>query len=104
VNTSTAGILIVAAIVVALAALVLVRRLLPSGGLFIEDSQAGGVFGVVGSGFAVLLAFVIFTGFNSYGSARTNAAVEAVAVRQMFRTSELFGEDDGDRLRADLVC
>ena len=62
------------------------------------------MFGVVGSGFAMFLAFVIFVVFSSYREAEGNAASEAVAVRQMFRTADLFEAADEAALRADLVC
>ena len=43
---------------------------------------AGDIFGVIGTGFAVILAFVVFGTFESYTRARDNTGVESVATRQ----------------------
>lgn len=103
-TTIAAVLLIGGTSAVALVALFVVRRLAGPGGLYGDGSMAAAVYGVVGSAFAVLLAFVIFIGFSSYREAEANAASEAVAVRQMFRVAGLFELDDGAVLRADLVC
>ena len=50
---------------------------------------AGDIFGVIGTGFAVILAFVIFTAFESYQNARDQAGVESVATRQMYSLDEV---------------
>jgi hypothetical protein len=43
----------------------LVRRRAPAGGFYTDVDRAGAIFGVVGTAFAVLLAFVIFVAFQS---------------------------------------
>src|SRR6266508_3052911 len=88
----------------AVALMLLVRRRAPVGGFFTDSDRAAGVFGVVGTGFAVLLAFVIFLSFESYDRAREAATVEAVAVSQMFRTAALFSPGPRRRVRGELVC
>jgi len=62
----------------------------PAGGFFTDSDRAAGVFGVTGTAFAVLLAFVIFLSFSSYDRAREKASLEAVAVSQLFRTANAF--------------
>jgi len=101
---TTTRALVLGTVVVALAGLLIARRFAPEGGWFRDSEKATGVFGVVGSGFAVLLAFVIFIAFESYHQAGDSAAIEAVAVRELFRTSGLFAEPDAAELRNDLVC
>ena len=55
------GILIVlAAAAVGVAAILLVRRRAPDGSYFNDGDRAAGVFGVLATGFSVLLGFLIF--------------------------------------------
>ena len=55
---------------VAVAAMLLVRRNAPDGSYFHDGDRAAGVFGVLATGFAVLLGFVVFLAFASYDAAR----------------------------------
>ena len=89
----------VAAVLVLLA----VRRLSPQG-LFHDAVPAAAVFGVLGVAFAVILAFVMFLGFESYVRATEGASHEAVAVTQLARTSRLFPAAQYEELRGDLGC
>ena len=59
---------------------------------------------VAGTSTAVLLAFVILAGFQTYDSARAGAATEANAVLDMARTAALFPAAQRDRLQSDFVC
>lgn len=72
--------------------------------MFVDPDRAAGVFGVLGTSFAVLLAFVIFVALESYGNARETAGVEAVAVTQLYRTTALLAEPGRGELRDELVC
>jgi hypothetical protein len=84
--------------------MVAVRRFAPAGGFFTDSDRAAGVFGVTGTGFAVLLAFVIFLAFSSFDRANDKASVEAVAITQLFRTAKLFSPDTGRQLHGQLIC
>ena len=59
---------------------------------------------VVGTSFAVLLAFLILAAFQTYSGARTGAASEANALLDMARTAALFPAAERDQLRSDLLC
>ena len=96
--------IIVASVARAVALLLVVRRRAPVGGFFSDSDRAAGVFGVIGTSFAVLLAFVIFLAFESYDRARDSASREAVAVTQMFRIAGLFSPADRNELEGELVC
>jgi hypothetical protein len=96
--------IIAGAVAAAVGLLLLVRRFAPAGGFFTDSDRAAGVFGVTGTGFAVLLAFVIFLAFSSYDRAREKASVEAVAVTELFRTAKIFLPDTRRRLHAELIC
>jgi hypothetical protein len=76
----------------------------PAGGFFTDSDRAAGVFGVTGTGFAVLLAFVIFLSFTSYDRAREKASVEAVAITQMYRTTRIFSPEARRQLQGELIC
>lgn len=100
------AIAVIAATVAASISLMLsVRRFLaPSGGYFTDSDRAAGVFGVIGTAFAVVLAFVIFLAFESYVNARAQAGKEAVAVAELFNTARLFAPDERRELQSDLIC
>jgi hypothetical protein len=93
------------AVAVTVTLMLLVRRFAaPAGGFFTDADRAAGVFGVTGTGFAVLLAFVIFLSFSSYDRAREKASVEAVAITQLFRIARLFSPDSRRLLHGELIC
>ena len=70
-NIVWAALIIVAATAVAVAAMLLVRRRAPEGSYFADSDRAAGIFGVLATGFSVLLGFLIFLGFESYDASRT---------------------------------
>ncbi len=57
----------------AITAMLLVRRRAPEGSYFTDGDRASGVFGVLASGFAILLGFIIFLAFTSYDESRAGA-------------------------------
>lgn len=95
---------IVAAALVAATSILVVRRWAPPGGYFSDSDRAAGVFGVLGTAFAVLSAFVILLALEGYGSAKETAGKEAVAVTQLHRTAALLPEPARSTLTGDLVC
>jgi hypothetical protein len=99
------GILIVAVITsTAIAAMLLVRRRAPEGSYFTDGDRASGVFGVMATGFSVMLGFIIFLAFTSYDSSRAGASTEATIVAQQIETAQFFDPDTRDQLTAQLVC
>jgi hypothetical protein len=104
VNPAVAVAIILVAVSGTVGLMLLVRRWSPVGGFFADSDRGAGVFGVVGMGFAVLLAFVIFLAFESYDRARDEASREAVATRELFRTAELFSLTERRELRGQLIC
>jgi hypothetical protein len=65
---------------------------------------AGDVFGVIGTGFAVILAFVIFTAFESYQKARDDIGIESVATRQLYSLATFFPAQSRNVLHGGLIC
>ncbi len=64
---------VVAVPALAITAMLLVRRNAPDGSYFHDGDRAAGVFGVLATGFSVLLGFVVFLAFTSYDAARSGA-------------------------------
>jgi hypothetical protein len=89
---------------VAVAAMLLVRRRAPDGSYFSDGDRASGVFGVLATGFSVLLGFIIFLAFTSYDESRTGAETEALVVAQQFQTAQFFPRESGAELAGELVC
>jgi hypothetical protein len=93
--------LVVTAITVA--AMLLVRRRAPEGSYFTDGDRASGVFGVLATGFSVLLGFIIFLAFSSYDESRSGAESEATIVAQQVQTAQ-FLPDSSAELTGELVC
>src|SRR3954447_26734858 len=103
-NLLVAAVIIVAVTGIAVTAMLLVRRRAPEGGYFSDGDRAAGVFGVLATGFAVLLGFVVFLAFTSYDAARAGAETEARVVAQQVETAQLFPPDVVETLTGELVC
>jgi hypothetical protein len=88
----------------AITAMLLVRRRAPEGSYFNDGDRAAGVFGVLATGFAVLLGLVVVLAFTSYDESRTGAGTEAVTVAQQYEVAHLLPPATGRRLAAELIC
>jgi hypothetical protein len=104
VNFLVAVLIIVGSTAVAITGMLLVRRRAPEGSYFNDGDRAAGIFGVLATGFAVLLGFVVFLAFTSYDAARSGAETEAVIVTQQLETAQLLPPDSVDELTGELVC
>ena len=65
-NVFVALVVVVVATALAIGAILLVRRRAPDGSYFNDGDRAAGVFGVLATGFAVLLGLVVVLAFTSY--------------------------------------
>ena len=72
-NFAWAALIVVVVAAVAVTAMLFVRRRAPDGSYFEDGDRAAGVFGVLATGFAVLLGFVVFLAFESYDTSRSGA-------------------------------
>jgi hypothetical protein len=99
-----AGLVVAAVMAVAIAAMLFVRRRAPAGSYFEDGDRAAGVFGVLATGFAVLLGFVVFLAFESFDTSRSGAETEAQIVREQSETAQLFPVAVRARLSGELVC
>jgi hypothetical protein len=103
-NLVWAALIVAAAALVATAAMLLVRRRAPQGSYFEDGDRAAGVFGVLATGFAVLLGFVVFLAFESFDTSRSGAEREAQIVAEQFETAQLMPVTARGQLSGDLVC
>ena len=99
-----AGLVVVVVTALAITAMLLVRRRAPAGSYFEDGDRAAGVFGVLATGFAVLLGFVVFLAFESFDTSRTGAEAEAAIVRQLSETAQFLPAADRARLSGEIVC
>ena len=88
----------------AVTAMLLVRRYAPEGSYFTDGDRASGVFGVIATGFSVLLGFIVFLAFTSYDQSRSGAESEARLVVQQVETAQFFSPSASGTLTGQLVC
>ena len=99
------GFLITAGVTaLAVTAMLLVRRRAPEGSYFQDGDRASGVFGVLATGFSVLLGFIIFLTFTSYDQSRTGGEAEALTLTQQVETAQFFPAGVDGELTGELVC
>src|SRR3954451_8180718 len=104
VNVFAAAVVVAVAAGLAIGALLLVRRRAPEGSYFADGDRASGFFGVIATGFAVLLGLVVVLAFTSYDESRTGAETEALTVAQQFEVAHLLPPAGGRRLATELIC
>jgi len=92
------------AVALAVSALLLVRRRAPDGSFFADGDRAAGVFGVLATGFSVLLGLIVFLAFTSYDQSRSGAETEALLIAQQFETAQFFPVSVREQLGGELIC
>jgi hypothetical protein len=80
------------------------RFLAPQGGWLRSMEDAGEIFSTVGTGLAVLIAFLIVAAFGHYQEARDAVGKEAVAVQQQYVMASYFDESDSTALQGEVLC
>ena len=103
-NVVLGFLVIIGVAAITVAAMLLVRRRAPEGSYFSDGDRASGVFGVLATGFSVLLGFIIFLAFQSYDDARVGAETEATIVAQQLQTAQFLPPDTAKELSGELIC
>jgi hypothetical protein len=103
-NIVWATVIVVAVTAVAVTAMLLVRRRAPEGGYFADGDRAAGVFGVLATGFSVLLGFIVFLAFTSYDQSRSGGEREALLLFQQVEDAQFFPQPEAAELTGELVC
>ena len=101
-NLFWAILIVVVTTSVAIAAMLLVRRNAPDGSRFADGDRASGVFGVLATGFSVLVGFVVFLAFTSYDASRAGAEEEALLVAQQIEVAQFL--PSSAELTGELAC
>jgi len=104
VNVLIAAVVVVVLTTFTVGTMLLVRRRAPEGSYFTDGDRASGVFGVLATGFSVLLGFIIFLAFSSYDDSRSGAEAEATIVAQQVQTAQFLPSDAGAQLTGELAC
>jgi hypothetical protein len=103
-NVALAALVVAVFTALGVTAMLLVRRRAPEGSRFTDGDRASGVFGVLATGFSVLLGFIVFLAFESYDQSRAGAEAEALVLAQQVQTAQFMPQPAGDRLTGQLVC
>jgi hypothetical protein len=104
VRTWIAALVLVLVVTAAITVKLLVRRRAPMGGWFTDLPRSAGTLSLIGTMFAVMLAFVILLALQSYQRARDGSSIEAIAVTELHSIAAVFQSPTGDRLQGGLVC
>jgi hypothetical protein len=99
-----AGLIVLLAATIAVSTMLFVRRSAPAGSYFQDGDRASGVFGVLSTGFAILLGFVVFLSFASYDTSRSGAEAEAQTVTEQFQTAQLLPAPVREEMSHALAC
>jgi hypothetical protein len=103
-NLLVAVLVVVIAAGLSITALLLVRRHAPDGSYFHDGDRASGFFGVLATGFAILLGLIVVLAFTSYDDSRTGGETEALTLGQQFEVAQLLPPGPGRRLAGQLIC
>jgi hypothetical protein len=103
-NIVWAALIVLAATALGVALMLVVRTRAPEGGYYADSDRAAGIFGVLATGFSVLLGFLIFLGFESYDASRAGAEVEALTVALQVQTAQNLPPEVAPQLTGQLVC
>jgi hypothetical protein len=95
---------VVVAVAIGISLMLFARRRAPDGSWFHDGDRASGVFGVLATGFAVLLGLVVVLAFTSFDESRSGAETEALIVTQQYETAQFLPEAQRDALSGELVC
>jgi hypothetical protein len=99
-----AALIIVCAAALSAVGMLLVRRRAPPGTFFNDPIPAAAVYTVAGTAYMVIVAFVFFIAFESYGGAKADAEEEATATLAMFHAAGPFGPAARAELQEQMIC
>jgi hypothetical protein len=99
-----AALIILGVAALSVAGMLIVRRRAPAGTFFNDPIPAGAVYTVAGTAYMVIVAFVFFIAFESYGGAKADAEEEATATLAMFHAARPFGPAPRAELEGQMIC
>jgi hypothetical protein len=99
-----AALIIVGAAALSAAGMLIVRRHAPTERFFKDAVPLGAVHTVAGTAYMVIVAFVFFIAFETYGGAKNDAEEEAIATLAMFHAVGPFDPAARAELREQTIC
>ena len=81
--------------------MVLLNRLWPQEKRSVNNDLIGWQLTIVGTTYAVILGFMLYTVWTAYGEAQVNVDLEANALRDLYRTADALPEPQRTQLRLD---
>jgi hypothetical protein len=99
-----AALIIVAAAALSAVGMLSVRRRAPAGTFLRDPIPAAAVYTVAGTAYMVIVAFVFFIAFESYGGAKADAEEEATATLAMFHAAGPFDPAARAELEEQTIC
>src|SRR6186997_3521434 len=99
-----AVLIVLAVTAIAVTAMLFARSRAPEGSHVTDGDRASGVFGMLATGLAILLGFVVFLAFESYDTSRAGSEDEARTVFEQFETAQFFSASVSGTLSGQLVC
>jgi hypothetical protein len=99
-----AALIIVGAAALSAVGMLIVRRRAPAGTVFNDPIPGAAVYTVAGTAYMVIVAFVFFIAFESYGGAKSDAEEEATATLAMFHAAEPFDPAARAELQGQVIC
>lgn len=93
--------ILIATLAVALLFMVLLNRLWPQEQRSVNNDLIGWQLTIVGTTYAVILGFMLYTVWTAYGEAQANVDIEANALRDLYRTADALPEPQRAQLRLD---
>jgi hypothetical protein len=99
-----AALIIVSAAALSAVGMLIARRHAPAGTLLNDPIPAAAVYTVAGTAYMVIVAFVFFIAFESYGGAKADAEEEATATLAMFHAAGPFDPPSRAQLEEQMIC
>jgi hypothetical protein len=99
-----AALIIVGAAALGAVGMLVARWRAPAGTLFEDPIPAAAVYTVAGTAYMVIVAFVFFIAFESYGGAKDDAEEEATATLAMFHAAGPFDPAARAEPQEQLTC
>src|ERR1700760_2608311 len=85
----------------ALLFMVLLNRLWPGERRSVNNDLIGWQLTIIGTTYAVILGFMLYTVWTAYGEAQVNVDLEANALRDLYRTADALPEPQRTQLKLD---
>jgi|SRR6185437_10176859 len=93
--------ILIATLAASLVFMVLLNRLWPQEKRSVNNDLIGWQLTIIGTTYAVILGFMLYTVWTAYGEAQVNVDLEANALRDLYRTADALPEPQRTQLKHD---